>query len=60
MDKRGDIELNTVIMLVIVFLVLLLIIMWFTGGFGGLTSGFAELGNTTLEKTKNLTNYLPG
>lgn len=60
MQERGDIELNTVVMLVIIFLVLLLVVMWFTGGFSTLTGGFAKIGNTTLNKTMNVSSYIPG
>ena len=60
MSNKGDIELNTVVMMIIVFLVLLLVIMWFTGGFSSLTGGFAQIGNVTLNKTLNATSFLPG
>ncbi len=60
MGERGDIELNTVVMMVIIFLVLLLVVMWFTGAFGSLTSGFAKIGNVTLNKTINASTYIPG
>ncbi len=60
MNNRGDLELNTVVMMIIVFLVLLLVVMWFTGGFEHLTSGFAGVGDAALEKTAKASEYLPG
>ena len=53
-------ELKVIVEMIIIFLVLLLVITWVMGGFKFLTGGFADIANATMNKTLNVSRYLPG
>lgn len=59
-NKKGGMELETIVKIVILFLAMLLIIIWATGGFKTLTGGISNIGNASMARAINVSNSYPG